>query len=404
MIRSLLLFTTSENILWLISGLGILQGFLLALLLYFHPRSDKTVNKFLALYIFFLSMILMMPFMIRAVSWQNSVFLQPIPLLTGPFLYLYLRSFKETITWRKAFPHFILFFLFYIPTYWNVIEMASRFPDAKEVPAGVLKNPPTIIINYIKFIQGIVYYLLARKTLKTYQRSIKQLFSETSRINLNWAKLLTNGFLLIILSAIAMFSLMLRFPEYFTLLLVANMALATPYIYLATYKGIMQPTIWQIQPSLPKEIVEEEMHEAEEVEIQATSSEKIKTPKTGLNEDKIDEIVQRIITLMDKEKLYQESELTLQQLAGKLQQPTYLVSQAINEGTKRNFYELINGYRVEEAKRLLLDPKSRNYTILSVAFEAGFNSKTTFNTVFKKFTGLTPTDFREKRQEPELAT
>jgi AraC-like DNA-binding protein len=62
---------------------------------------------------------------------------------------------------------------------------------------------------------------------------------------------------------------------------------------------------------------------------------------------------------------------------------------------KKNFYDLINGYRVEEAKRLLLDTKNRNYTILSVGFEAGFNSKTTFNTVFKKFTGHTPTDFRE---------
>ena len=65
---------------------------------------------------------------------------------------------------------------------------------------------------------------------------------------------------------------------------------------------------------------------------------------------------------------------------------------------KKNFYDLINGYRVEEAKRLLLDSKNMNYTILSVGFEAGFNSKTTFNTVFKKFTGLAPTDYRDKQK------
>ena len=59
----------------------------------------------------------------------------------------------------------------------------------------------------------------------------------------------------------------------------------------------------------------------------------------------------------------------------------------------------MNGYRVEEAKRLLVDPRNQNYTILSVGFEAGFNSKTTFNTVFKKFTGFTPTEFREKKKE-----
>ena len=101
---------------------------------------------------------------------------------------------------------------------------------------------------------------------------------------------------------------------------------------------------------------------------------------------------------MEEEKLYQETELTLQQLSDKLGLHTYLVSQAINEGLKKNFYDLVNNYRVEEAKRLLLHPKNVNYTVLSVGFEAGFNSKTTFNTVFKKFTGLTPTEYRDKQK------
>ena len=83
-------------------------------------------------------------------------------------------------------------------------------------------------------------------------------------------------------------------------------------------------------------------------------------------------------------------------LADKLQFPSYQVSQAINEGMDKTFYDLINDYRVEEAKRLLSGPQSNNYTILSIGFAAGLNSKTTFNTVFKKFTGVTPTDFRKK--------
>jgi AraC-like DNA-binding protein len=106
---------------------------------------------------------------------------------------------------------------------------------------------------------------------------------------------------------------------------------------------------------------------------------------------------------MEKDKLYQEPELTLQTLSDKLGVQSYQVSQAINEGLKKSFYELVNGYRVEEAKRLLLDPKNENYTILSVGFEAGFNSKTTFNTVFKRFTGFTPSEFREKQKETALA-
>ena len=101
---------------------------------------------------------------------------------------------------------------------------------------------------------------------------------------------------------------------------------------------------------------------------------------------------------MTNEKLFQEPDLTIQQLAAKLNISSHQLSQAVNDGFKKNFYELINGYRVEEAKRLLLDPQNRNYTILSVGFEAGFNSKTTFNTVFKKFTTLTPTEFRTEQK------
>ncbi len=77
--------------------------------------------------------------------------------------------------------------------------------------------------------------------------------------------------------------------------------------------------------------------------------------------------------------------------------PSYQVSLAINEGMNKNFYDLVNGYRVEEAKRKLLDPKNSNIKVLAVGMDAGFNSKTTFNTVIQKFTGLTPTDFRSGR-------
>jgi YesN/AraC family two-component response regulator len=147
-----------------------------------------------------------------------------------------------------------------------------------------------------------------------------------------------------------------------------------------------------------KEKIEKEMQDAEKIEQSQPSIEKNKRGKTILSDAKIEEIVSKIIPLLEGEKLYQEPELTLQQLADKIQYPYYQVSQAINEGMKKNFYDLVNSYRVEEAKRLLLDSKNRNYTILSVGFEAGFNSKTTFNTVFKKFTGLTPTEYRDKNK------
>ena len=393
----MIFLSITENILYFITGFGILQGIILAGLLHFHPKSDRSVNKFLAFYVFCISAVMTMPVMINAVGWKNSYFLMPIPLLPGIFLYFYVISFKKTITWRKALPHFVIVVIVFFLAYWNLSAIARIYPDAKEIPPEGLKRPITLSVVLIRAVQQFIYFFLCRRALNTYQRSIRQLFSETSRLDLNWIRFLINGFIIITSTFLVIFPLLIRFPEYFNSLLLANMAIATPYIYIATVKGILQPTIWQVKPEIKKETVEKQIKVVEQIAY-AGNSEKPKLFKAGLPDDKMEEIAKKIINLMESEKLYQEPELTLQQLADKLQLLPYQVSQAINEGMKKSFYDLVNGYRVEKAKNLLMDVKNKNYTILSVGFEAGFNSKTTFNTVFKKFTGLTPTEYRDKER------
>ena len=393
------MLTISENILAFISGFGILQGFLLSGLLYFHPKSDRSVNLFLSLYIFFISSVMTMPFTINLIGWRNSYFIQLLPFLPGILLYFYIRSFKETISWRKILPHLVPVVIFFILAYVNLRAMSQTYPNAKEIPVEGLKRPLTLFNMLFRIVQQFVYYFMARKALNSYQRGIYQIYSETSRIDLHWVRFLINGYIVLISSFLVIFPLMLRFPEYFNSLLLINMAIATPYIYMAAYKGFTQHTIWQIRPGADKQAVQEEIHIAEEIEADTTGLSKQKIEKIGLNDERIAALTGRITRLMEQDKLYQETELTLQQLATKLEVPAYQVSLALNEGMKKNFYDVINGYRVEEAKRLLLDSKNSNYTILSVGFEAGFNSKTTFNTVFKKFTGLTPTEYREKQRE-----
>jgi len=380
----------------LIAGLGTIQGIFLALIIYFHPKSDKSVSLFLSLYIFSFSIVMTIPFVLKTIGWQGSWFVEPFPLIVGPLLYLYIRSFKETITWSKAFPHLIFFILYFFISYFVFEPFRAKYIDAREVPAGVVQHPIGIAVGTLKASQYVLYYFLSRRALISYQRSIRHIFSDTSQFDLQWARLLVNGYMLIVAMTVILVSLMFIYPARFSLFFALDIALITPYIYLASYKGITQATIWQVRQGVNKEKIETEMHEADELEIKRVHEKLIESnmpQANGKNKDVLD----RIIVLMDRDKLYQETELTLQDLANKIQYPSYLVSQAINEGLNKNFYDLINGYRVEEAKRLLVDPKNENYTILSVGFEAGFNSKTTFNTVFKKFTGQTPTEFRSRK-------
>jgi len=375
---------------------GILQAILLAALTYFHPKSDRSVNIFLSLYILCVSILMLIPVVQKLFSWQAMLYLMPFPLLIGPFLYLYVRSFKETITWRKAWPHFLLFFIFLILDYTILPSLVNKYPASHRMPEEIVLDPASdirITIRIIRNVQMIIYYFLAQRALKSYQKSIHHLFSEVSRISLAWMRWVINGYLFLIISLLILFYFVVQFPDQFELVIVVNMAIITPYIYLITFKGLTQPTLWQIKANGQKENIENEILQAEKIESLKKDEKNIQ-PLKRVQENKIEEIISRIQKIMKEEKLYQETQLTLQDLANKIEFPSYQVSQAINEGMNMNFYDLVNSYRVEEAKRLLLDEKSKNFTILSVGFEAGFNSKTTFNTVFKKFTGKTPTEYR----------
>ena len=98
---------------------------------------------------------------------------------------------------------------------------------------------------------------------------------------------------------------------------------------------------------------------------------------------------------MQSQRSYLEPELTLNDLATQIAVKPKLLSQVINELMHRNFFEFINHYRIEEAKRLLTNPKDKKITVLEVMYEVGFNSKSSFNTLFKKHTGLTPGEFKK---------
>jgi len=90
---------------------------------------------------------------------------------------------------------------------------------------------------------------------------------------------------------------------------------------------------------------------------------------------------------------YTNPSLTIHELAAGLQMPPHLLSKVINEGFGKNFFDFVNSYRVEAFKQRMDDPRSRQFTLLSLAFEVGFNSKTAFNRAFKKQTDQTPREY-----------
>lgn len=108
----------------------------------------------------------------------------------------------------------------------------------------------------------------------------------------------------------------------------------------------------------------------------------------------VNSILIQLESLMKKEKLFTDEEISLSSLSENLQISTHQLSQILNERLNKNFYQFINEYRIDEAKKYLVEKPDN--TILSIAYSVGFNSKSAFNKSFKQFTGLTPLEYRKK--------
>ncbi|WP_128545891.1 helix-turn-helix domain-containing protein [Larkinella soli] len=116
-------------------------------------------------------------------------------------------------------------------------------------------------------------------------------------------------------------------------------------------------------------------------------------------EEDLEPVMQQVEAYMKRHKPYTNPSLTINELAGKLKMQPHQLSRVINDGFDKNFFDFINYYRVEELKQCMDDPRFRHYTLLSLAYEVGFNSKTSFNRAFKKLTQQTPSEYFQAVKE-----
>lgn len=132
--------------------------------------------------------------------------------------------------------------------------------------------------------------------------------------------------------------------------------------------------------------------------IKRAQNKKNKYRKTRLPEDLAEQYRQRLQFLLEEEKIYRDSSLCIKTLSRKLSLPAHHLSQVINEKFNKNFYELVNGYRIEESKEMLINENKQQPKILVIAYDVGFNNLSSFNRAFKRHTGKTPTEFKNGLQ------
>jgi len=133
-----------------------------------------------------------------------------------------------------------------------------------------------------------------------------------------------------------------------------------------------------------------------EVGKEQIDTETVKYQNSSLNEDRLSQLAVKITSVLEKDKIFLNPNLKAEQLARAIGIPSYQLSQVINIGLNTSFFDLLSLYRIEEVKRRLSDPSFAKETIINIAYDCGFNSKSSFNTAFKKYTKMTPSAYRSE--------
>ncbi len=315
----------------------------------------------------------------------NNLFVNIIGLpayFLAPIFYLSISYFiKPNRIWRtKDNLHFLFGLIFSI----FIIGILS-FADN---PDNLLKNNAEFIKIFTIFtyaflmlfpLQLIVYGFFTYKKLKKHQKSIKIFSSNTENIDLKW---LENIVLIInILLAIWVFDMLLSLSsENFSII---NFFLFIGVFFIA-YHFIKQKEIYPFSISEKREIIEI-----------IEESESVDNKRKLIDDEKLEQYKIELLELMDSKKPFLDSEISLVKLAIEMDCTPHLLSYIINNGFDENFYQLINRFRIEEAKKMILDPKMNHLSLLGIGFQVGFNSKSVFNTTFKKITEQTPSEFKK---------
>ncbi|WP_068943627.1 helix-turn-helix domain-containing protein [Chryseobacterium timonianum] len=227
-------------------------------------------------------------------------------------------------------------------------------------------------------VQALFYTVLSYITIRKHQRKIQQFSSNTEGINLNWLEYI----ILVILAVNIIYVVYNLFYDPKSLNFFIN-AVFLVVIYCVGYYSLKQKEIYPLEEKQREELISiQDDSDPEEIRRKLIPDEELIKIKAQLE------------NIMSIQKPYLDSELNLIKLAEILSVSTHHLSYVINTGFQKNFFQYVNEFRVEYAKQLLKDSGSK-LSILGIAYESGFNSKTSFNTTFKKVTGKTPSEFKK---------
>lgn len=302
------------------------------------------------------------------------------PFVYGPLLYIYIHSLiKEGDGLKKwyllTFLPAAIFTVLAIVFRQEQILVYDSFLSADGYSALRLTYAICVIVSFL------AYPIATFCEIDSHRRHLKNMYSyKSNRITLGWALFVAISFFvfyfgLFVLGLIRILNI--HFPVDPELV---GFGIMIFYSFAFSIFGYQQERIYPVQSSQSADAYSQ----------------------SGLKQKDKKALAGSLLTLMSDEKLYLNSQLSLMDVAYRLQVPRHYVTQVLSQELGKNFYTFVNEYRINEAKRRMLDDRYKQEKLLAIAYDVGFNSKSSFNSLFKQATDMTPSEFRKENKDRQI--
>lgn len=376
----------------LLTYAGITQAVFVTLLLNNRSVCKSRANRFLSVLLLAMAFSVlhslyagqtMTHFAIRAYPTGDPTFF-----LIAPLLWFYVQELTghRVRLSARLWVHFIPFLVLVAGSL-----VLGYFPPAVEVRDFVSSQLRWLWTGFwcLVVIQFSGYLFMVNKRWLAYQSLLESEVSNTENVNIGWVRYFMRVFVGITLFFLLVLVNLVHHGNISGINRLAALVLAGSILALG-YKGILQNEIFNVRDNVPNNV-------PNIAPLPPAQTDSPTTDPVLLTESKKPDqaLIDRLLQYMDTEKPYLDPELTLSGLAIRVGMGRSVLSQVINEGVGDNFYNFVNRYRVEQVKRFMADPTMQHFSLLGLALEAGFKSKSTFNLIFKRFTGLTPSEYAQ---------
>ncbi|WP_167605311.1 helix-turn-helix domain-containing protein [Maribellus sediminis] len=360
------------------------QAFLFAIYLVIKKDGQKSSNYFIALFIALLALNVLdyfAKFILNPFSENITVFIQTSIYLAAPALYFHIKTFlfPDSKFKAKDLMHLTVFVITNIVIIILIITEVQKgdIPEEIEYKVG-------LIFYSILYIQMYTYLFLSFRELRKHKQIFFENYSNTNTTRYAYLRNLIVGvgilFLLSFINILTKFVLQIQSLSFFSYVVISTVLFLFCWLI---FSGLRSPELF-----------------IDEVNAQPPVKKLVKNSRFQNELDFEPEIkaqIEQVQKVMASDEPFLDPALTLHTLAKECHIPSRELSILINHHLNKHFFDFVNEYRIEKAMELLTSPDRKEYTVLEILYEVGFNSKSSFNTAFKKHTGFTPTEYRKQK-------